>query len=253
MNVGKITSHPINPTPATNANNSTNSSKNIQNQIATKQQHLNRLTSDSKLDEHEKEKKRREIQKEIEELNRKLELARLKQEEADKKAAEKLQKTDARKAQILDETNAKADEAKKLSSEKVDASNDKYVEEKQPIEASKPVETEEVKPKHVDMAIEDVQQMLTADYELQKELTQKHVAAQIDSTVNKIEAEIKQDRLYGANPAPKEAEIEAIRTKENFWTEETQKKQTEKQQETQVETNKATGINMQAKLNIDTI
>ena len=68
MNVGKITSNQINPTPVTPSVTSVTNSKNIQNQIAAKEQHLNRLTSDSKLDEQEKEKKRRELQKEIEKI-----------------------------------------------------------------------------------------------------------------------------------------------------------------------------------------
>ena len=249
MNVAKITSNQINPTPVTNATTVASNSKNIQNQITTKQQHLNRLTSDSKLDAQEKEKKRRELQKEIDELNRKLELARIKQEEADKKVAKEQQKDDAQKAQVLAEVDAKAAETSKVSSDKATA--DKIDDDKQ-IDAAKALKAEE-KQKHIDMAIKDVQKMLTADYELQKELTQKHVDAQVDSTVNIIKSEIRQDRFYEADTSKKEAELEAIQAKENFWTEETQKKLSEKQQATQVEANKMTGMNVQAKLNIDMI
>lgn len=249
MNVGKITSNQINPAPVTHATVATSNSKNIQNQITTKQQHLSRLTSDSKLDAQEKEKKRREIQKEIDELNRKLELARMKQEEADKKAAKELQKTDELKSQILDEATTKSADATKMLSEKADA--EKADEEKQ-ADAAKSIEVEE-KQKHIDMAIEDVQKMLTADYELQKELTQKHVDAQIESTINVIKSEIRQDQFYETDTSQKEAELETIQAKENFWTEEAQKKLSIKQQSGQTENNTTTGMHEQAKLNIDMI
>lgn len=247
MNVGKITSNQINPIPVTSTAASTSNSKNIQNQISAKQQHLSSLSTDSKLDASEKEKKRREIQKEIDELNRKLELARMKQEEDAKKAAQKQQKADAQKEQLITEINDKSTETTKLYSDKT--KTEKVSDEKQTNEA-KEIETEK-KQKQIDMAIEDVQKMLSADYELQKELSQKHVDDQIDSTVKVIKSEIKQDQFYETDTSHKEAELETIQAKENFWTEEAQKKLSEKQQSTQTETNNMTGMNAQAKINID--
>lgn len=247
MNVGKITSNQVNPIPVTNTTTATSNSKNIQNQITSKQQHLSRLSSDAKLNAQEKEKKRREIQKEIDELNRKLELARMKQEEADKKAAKEHQKADAQKEQLITEINDKSTETTKLYSDKT--KTEKVSDEKQTNEA-KEIETEK-KQKQIDMAIEDVQKMLSADYELQKELSQKHVDDQIDSTVKVIKSEIKQDQFYETDTSHKEAELETIQAKENFWTEEAQKKLSEKQQSTQTETNNMTGMNAQAKINID--
>lgn len=252
MNVGKITSNQINPTPVTTTTTSTSNSKNIQNQITTKQQLLSSLTSDSKLDAQEKEKKRREIQKEIDELNRKLELARLKQEEADKKRAKEQQKNDAQKAHILAETNTNSTETAKVSSEKTGSAADKTSDEKQ-TDTAKSNEIAEDKQQHIDMAIEDVQKMLTADYELQKELAQKHVDSQIESTIQVIKSEIRQDRFYETDTSQKEAELETIQAKENFWTEEAQKKLSEKQQATQTESNAMTGMNVQAKVTIDMI
>lgn len=254
MTIGKITSNQINPTVSTNTTTVTDNSKNLQNQITTKQQSLNRLTSDSKLSAQEKEKKRREIQREIDELNRKLELARLKQEDAEKKAAAQkekadAQKADAQKADLLAQSNSKVDTSSNTSSKKV--TNDTIKEasaDKQPVDATKTQEEE--KPKHIDMPIEDVQKMLTADYELQKELAQKSVDKQIDTTVSKINSEIKQDTLRGVDTASKEAEIETIRAKENFWTTEAQNP-TDKPAEP--ETHAITGMNLQAKIAIDTI
>ena len=254
MNVGKITSARINSATVTNMDPATTDSKNIQNQITAKQQHLSRLTSDSQLNAQEKEKKRREIQKEIDELNRKLELARMKQEEADKKAASEQQKAKSQKAQRLTEASISTEETSKISSkEATKSTSEASSTEKQPTDNAKAIETDEEKTKHIDMPIEDVQKMLTADYELQKELTQKHVDLQIDSTISVIKSEIRQDQFYETDTSHKEAELETIQAKENFWTEEAQKKLAEKQQTTQAETNKITGMNVQAKINIDMI
>ena len=251
MTIEKVSSNRINPTPAVSADHTvTNNSKNIQNQITTKEQHLDRLSSDKKLSAAEKEKKRREIQKEIDELNRKLELARMRKEEAEKKAEAKQKAADTKKAQLQAADIAKADATKKLAAEQTADAIEKENADK-PVETSSKPDMEEIK--RADMAIEDVQKMLTADYTLQKELTQKHVDAQMERTVSVLEAEIKQDERLGSDTSAKEAEIEAIETKQNFWTEEAQKKTTEKQQEVQTEANKITGIHMQAKLNIDTI
>jgi len=252
MTIGKVTLNQINPTPAVNAESTaTSNSKNIQNQITTKEQHLNRLSSDDKLSAAEKEKKRREIQKEIDELNRKLELMRMRKEEAEKKAESQQQKADARKAELLAKDIAKADSTKQISSEKAAEAIEKSTTDQQKADATKPVEDE--KPKRVDMPIEDVQKMLTADYELQKELTQKHVDTQVERKVNVIESEMKQDERLGADTKAKEAEIEAIETKQNFWTEEAKKQQTAEQKEVQTETNKATGMHIHAAVNVDTI
>ena len=252
MTIGKVTLNQINPTPAVSAESTaTSNSKNIQNQITTKEQHLDRLSSDDKLSAAEKEKKRREIQKEIDELNRKLELMRMRKEEAEKKAEAKQQKADARKAELLAKTAANADSTKQISSEKAAEPIEKAATDQQKADASKPVEDE--KPKRVDMPIEDVQKMLTADYELQKELTQKHVDTQVERKVNVIESEMKQDERLGADTKAKEAEIEAIETKQNFWTEEAKKQQTAEQKEEQAETNKTTGMHIHAAVNVDTI
>ena len=253
MTVGKITLNQISPTITTPQTTVTDNSKNLQNQLTTKQQHLNRLTSDSKLSDSEKEKKRQEIQKEIDDLNRKLELARLKKEEAEKEAAIKQQKADAKKADLLAQANSKTSNISRTAEESsVDKSSKPSTEDvstkEPPVDATS--STEEEKSKRIDMPIEDVQKMLTADYELQKELNQKHVDEHIDATVNKINAEIKQDTSRDVDTSSKEAEIEAIRTKENFWTAEANK-QIDEPKEPEAHT--TTGINLQAQITVDTI
>ncbi len=205
MTIGKVTSNTIQPTAAINTSSAAaNNSKNIQNQISTKEQHLNRLSSDSKLSAAEKEKKRQEIQKEIDELNRKLELMRMKQEEAEKTESKKQEKEDA----------IKEEEIKKTSSKK------------QTTDSLQNIDTKE-EPKHIDMPIEDVQKMLTADYTLQKEIADKKISSQTENTINVLKSEIKQDKLYGTDTTSKKEEIASIREKENFWTEPKEQEETQ--------------------------
>lgn len=204
MTIGKVTSNTIHPTAAVNTSSAAASNtKNIQNQISTKEQNLNRLSSDSKLSAEEKEKKRQEIQKELDELNRKLELMRMKQEEAEKTESKKQEKEDAIK-----------EELKKTSSKK------------QTTDSLQNIDTEEEQ-KHIDMPIEDVQKMLTADYALQKEIAEKKVSSQTESTINVLKSEIKQDKLYGTDTTSKKEEIASIREKENFWTEPKEQEETQ--------------------------
>ena len=250
MNVGKITSNQINSAPVTNATTSTNTSKNIQTQISAKQQHLDRLASDSKLDAQEKEKKRREIQKEIDELNRKLELARMEQEKEDKKAAKEQQKEEDQTVQRRTRIKTKSEDEANRISNKADSDKEKAAAKKE-IRASEMLEVDAEKRKQMDIAIEDVQKMLTADYQLQKELTQKHVDSQIESTVRILKSEIRQDEFLETDTSQKEAELEALKTKENFWTEEAQKRISKTQQTTQDQSHQIAAMNVQAKLNIE--
>lgn len=241
MTIGKITSNQIHSTTAPTAATTANSnSKNIQNQIVNKEQHLNRLSSDTKLSAAEKEKKRQEIQKEIDELNRKLELMRMRQEEAEEKAQANQEKAAALKEEAL---SAERRNDKRVENNPAEKAGAEYAAtDKLPSDAAK-VSEEERKP--VSMPIEDVQKMLTADYALQKELAQKNVDAHRESTVDVIKSEINQDQLRGSDTASKEAEIETIRTKENFWTEE--------KKPDPVETQPATGMNVNAQITVDSI
>lgn len=63
-----------------------NEKNNIQNQLNNKQRRLNNLNADEELTAEEKVRERREIQEQIAELKRKLQLEALKQEEAEEKA-----------------------------------------------------------------------------------------------------------------------------------------------------------------------
>ncbi len=65
----------------------TRESKNLENQLTNEQQRLNRLSSDGHMTTEEKEKELREIQRQIAELNRKLNQERLEEKEKAREAA----------------------------------------------------------------------------------------------------------------------------------------------------------------------
>lgn len=195
MVTGKISLNTMQPCTEPDVASVAGSSKNIQTQITTKKQHLDSLSSDTKLSAEEKEKKRRELQKEIAELNRKLELMRMKQEEEKKKAVKK-QEQEA----VTNEQNVK-----------------KSSKDNQPEASEKSVE--KVKPTKI--SVEEVQKMLSAETLVQREQVQNNVDTRKESTVNVLEAEIKQDELYGKDTAVKEEEVIAISKKGNFWRDRT--------------------------------
>ena len=66
----------LNVTSSTSVTSSSEA-KALQSQLAGKQQNLNRLSSDSEMTAADKEKERRKIQREIAELNRKLQQERM--------------------------------------------------------------------------------------------------------------------------------------------------------------------------------
>ena len=195
MVTGKISLNTMQPNIEPDVASAAGNSKNIQTQITTKKQHLDSLSTDTKLSAEEKEKKRRELQKEIAELNRKLELMRMKQEEEKKKAVKKQEQ----KA-VINEQNVE-----KSSKENKPEASEKSV--------------DKVKPSKI--SVEEVQQMLSAEHLVQKEQIQNTVDVRTESTVNVLEAEIIQDELYGKDTTVKEEEVIAISQKGNFWRDRT--------------------------------
>lgn len=177
---------------STKVSTTDNGSKNIQNQIANKQQSLNRLASDSKLSAKEKEKKRQEIQKQIDELNRKLELMRMKQEEE----AKEVQKKQEQKAVLNEElqtSTVSKEQGKEDSSVKA-----------------------EDKEGRLELPVSNIQQFLTGDALIQKNRIQNKVISQKEHTENVLESEIKMDELYGNDNTFKTAELDSLKDKPSF-------------------------------------
>ena len=142
-----------------------------------KEQSLNRLSSDSELSAEEKEKKRLEIQKEIDELNRKLKLSQMKQKDEASEAAKKQEQETATKEALAETKNSQADE------------NDD----------SATLQASENKP--TELPLQDI---LALNNRHQKELVIKDTDTQKESTINVLESEINLDEMYGSNTTAKE-------------------------------------------------
>lgn len=200
-------SHPlISPSVASGAA----SSKSLQNQLAMKEQSLNRLSSDSELSAEEKEKKRLEIQKEIDELNRKLKLSQMKQKDEASEAAKKQEEEVAAKEALAETKNSQADE------------NDDSATLQAP--ANKPTEL-------------PLQDILALNNRHQKELVIKDTDTQKESAINVLESEIKLDEMYGSDTTAKEEKVSEMREKENFWLDAQKQEQEDAEQKMQAAMN----------------
>lgn len=241
---------PVTSAPAATNASANGNTKNIQTQITSKQQHLKQISSDNTITATEKEEKRRELQKEIDELNRELEQKKQEQREKAEEAAKKQAQADALKKEMLKKslpTSKSSEDLSQISSKEIEAG--KSTEARHNAEKADALKDAQ---KKADMSVKEIQQLLSADYLIQKERVQEQVDMKTESTINVLESEIKQDKAYGTDTSKKEAELDALRNKENFWsdalkTQESQKKTTEQAHPTQ------RAINADAKIVIDQI
>lgn len=183
---------------STKVSTADNETKNLQNQLANKEQRLQRLTSDSELTAEEKAKERQEIQQQIAELNRKLKLLQMEQKEK----AEETAKKQEQKAVLQEEMNAetKVEKTAKVSGEEAEEST-KMQEEKR----------EELNP-----PVQDLQQMLAADSYVQQERVQSSVDRKHLGQENVLEAELQSDALYGIDNQSKKEELSEMRREESL-------------------------------------
>ena len=229
---------PITPTPSATLVSNNGHTKNIQSQITSKQQHLKQVSSDDTITATEKEEKRRELQREIDELNRKLELRKQEQKEKAEEAAQKQKQAEAQKAEMQKKEDAKLSEKEAETGKATEARLDEQ-------------KTDSLKEdqKKADMSVKEIQQMLSADYQLQKTLVQEQSDKKIESTIHVLKSEIRQDKAYGTDTTQKEAELETLKNKENFWSE--AQKTEEAQKQTQEQTSVQTTLNANAKIVTD--
>lgn len=185
-------------------------SKTLQNQITAKQQSLNRLSSDSELSAEEKEKKRREIQAEIDELNRKLKLSRMKQKD-EAAEAEKKQEQEATQKEVLSEAE----------NPKENPNNDSH-------------KLQDATKKHTDFPLQDI---LALNNWMQREHIRKNTDTQKENAINTLESEIKLDEIYGSDTTAKEEKLSSMREKENFWLDAQKQEQEDNEQKMQAAMN----------------
>lgn len=176
---------------STSITGSSDASKNLQNQIMSKEQNLSKISNDASLDAKEKAKKRQELQREIEKLNRKLELIRIRQEENEKAAKAKATKADM----IKEQSSVNSDDNERA---------DIYAEDK----VSKPV------PDKAD--IDAIKNVLSSNLILQDELIQQNISTDKENTTRIMQSEIRQDVLYGNDTAKQKEDMYNTITKDDF-------------------------------------
>ena len=176
---------------STSITGSSDASKNLQNQIMSKEQNLSKISNDTTLDAREKAKKRQELQREIEELNRKLELMRIRQEENEKAAKAKAAKADM----IKEQSSLNSDDNERA---------DIYAEDK--VSKSFPDKTD----------IDVIKSVLTSNLILQDELIQQNISTDEENITRIMQSEIRQDALYGNDTANQKEEMYNTITKDDF-------------------------------------
>lgn len=179
-------------TPPAAASAVNTETKTLEHQLMNKQQRLNNLSADAEKSAEEKAKERQEIQKQIAELNRKLELQRMEEQQEAKEAAKEQEQKAALKEDMLKETSSK-------EQTKEDASQ-KYEERMETMKTS----------------AADTQQILAANMALQQARIQENVVSKNTQTANVLESEIKSDALYGVDTKVKEDALAKMRSTEDF-------------------------------------
>lgn len=193
MAINSISFNKAAPSIASSAISPTDTeTKNIQNQITSKQQSLNRLSSDSEMSAEEKAKERQEIQTQIAELNRKLRMLRMEKEEEAKKA-EKAQEQKAAFSEKQTQESSREDSDKSISAE-----------------------TTKEQQQKINIPPQNIQKILEAGTLLQKERIYQNTSQQKEATENILEAEIKLDELYGTDTSAKKEKLSSIIKQEPF-------------------------------------
>lgn len=193
MAINKVTlSSNVQNVKTTTVSAADSESKNLENQIISKQQRLKHLDSDVQKTAEEKAKERQEVQRQIAELNRKLQRLR---EEKREEAAETA-KAQTQKALLKEEKTKSADESK--------------------TEEEKAVETQEETKVNLYPPVENIQKMLASDSVIQQERVLESVAGRKAGREHVLEAEIQSDKLYGTDTSKKQEALAASRKKGTF-------------------------------------
>lgn len=199
INVGCVTSNNRIPNTATTPVAATdNESKKLQNELTNAKQRLNQLSADPEMAAEERAKERLELQKKIAELNRQLRLQRMEQEKETKKASKEQEKKEIIREENLKDLN---------SPRKSEA----LLPEKEKEEAQK-----------ISISPVDIQSFFSADFALQKERILEVTAHQKEGTKNILEAEIKQDTLFGNDTSAKREQLSSLKREQDFLIEERQ-------------------------------
>ncbi len=167
-------------------------SRTLETQLANQQQRLNKISGDSQMSEQEKAKERQKIEQQIAELNRKLRMEELKEEEQEQKVEKE------QDSKIVAEEDTRARDVR--------TENEQEKEEAQRTEERK-AEVDRISP-------ESVYRMLSVNSDIQMDRVMERTARKKDGAENVLEAEIGLDRIRGTeNPVKKEQLSEMRREK----------------------------------------
>lgn len=182
-------------------------SKTLQNQIVTKQQSLNRLSSDSKKTSEEKEKEAQEIRQQIEELQQKLKML---QQEKKREKLEKTERQEEKKERLEELTSSEAG----VMETRVYGEKAGRIEEKEKVEKQSNKEESKGAEETSYVPADKLQKMLAVDSLWQQERLQESVANKEERRENTLAAEIKSDAFHGNESKVKKQELSDMRRKE---------------------------------------
>lgn len=172
--------------------------KNLQTQITDAQQKLHSLSSDEKLTQEEKMKKKQEIRQEITDLNQKLRQHQLelKREERAKEQAEKQAKEQAK--------NTMADSTQKLPFEKEETAQQTTSEKEENQENGLPQKKADA--------------MISADGSIRQAKVYKNVETQLGAIASILQSEINLDSGRGQDTEKKEEKLAKVQKRTNTAT-----------------------------------
>jgi len=174
----------------------TGAHKSLESQIMMKQQNLRKLSNDARMNAEEKEKARRQLQREIEELERKMEKLQTGSAEAKKEE----------KVEALDIGKAEKEAAKEME-------DDDKEDTATPIKEEKEMAVQE------SMPLDAMQQLFQQNVTVKDEMLQQNAAEEKKSSMRIMKSEIKQDEIQGTDTTSKKEKLKALREKEDFWVE----------------------------------
>ncbi len=227
MMISRINSTYENINKNQNADNNNNS---LQTKLMAEQRRLKAVDSDANMDAAEKTKEKLKIQQQIDELNRKMKMEELKDDqkasvssvsaedvkvEDEKKIGTKdaLEKADEKeeKNQVSSNNGVKTEEIK--NSQKTSETAEEKSVIKEQLEEDKKSKEEEEKSKQDKLGISPKQlhKMLSTDFELQRERVLNRVAEDKEATEDVLRAEIKSDEIRGTDTEDKREKLVQMR------------------------------------------
>ncbi|MBQ9765957.1 MAG: FlxA-like family protein [Lachnospiraceae bacterium] len=185
--------------------NEASADRSLKMKLNSAEKQLQDVGYNQRMSSDDKAKLRRELQKEIDDLNREIKRKELEEEEAKKKdKREALQQTDADKADKFIEDKVKEDNAKTDKAQRQD--EDKRLEESEKAYS----DSEEVINKE-DFIQPQMKAMLSAEAVRRQVVVENNVASDIEHQSDVLHAEIELDKIRDVDVEAKEEKLDKLR------------------------------------------